>query len=579
MKTLPWSRPLGGLLGLAAVVWIAACVPSGLAEETAPANPKAKTADKAEERFPVPPAAALAGPEQQIKEAYKEDYKKKGATEQAQFARKLLALAAESKNEVLTYYAALREARDAAFAAGDIELACAAIDLLAQTFLVDAGELKAGALATAGRNPATPEAAEKVFSTGLSVLDQLARDGHFDSALKLIPALEDAVRRANNAEHAGALQARAKEIRAQQAEYAKVKPQLEKLKANPDDPEAAAAVGKYYVAARNDWEQGLPLLAKSAAPALKDAAAKDLLQPEDAAARADLGDLWSLAAEKEFGPLKAALQHRALDWYSKAVGELSGFRKLQVEKKIQTALGASGMTLEGLRAAGLVFWVNPNLDPAGKPRDLVSNTPATNNGTVPIVTDEGLKALKFNGSSDVSYPVSDAVRAIKGAGSGFVWIKIEKSAQPHPNVLFRGCGPGPGVGGGYADFTYFLQENKLLLFFNYPENGGSPWASGLEGKTAFFSKRALPYGKWGMFGASWDGTTISIYFNGERDNTYKSALTPLKRKGPDNIVLGDDPAGTPEYFTGLTHSAMLFNRALTDAEVKQLYVMSGIQGK
>ena len=560
--------------GLVAVALLLCCA----AEEAPAPKPNASVPEK-DTRLPPPPPAALGDTEKQIKDIYRDEYQKRAATDRVELARKLLKLAQETKNDPLTFYVALREARDLAAAGGDLETAFAAVDVLAWTFAVDAAELKSGVVPVAARSVATPDAAEKAFGAVLDLLEHLAGDAQYDPAMKLIAPLEDLARRANNADLAKTAQTRAKEVRAEQAEWNKAKPHFDKLKANPDDADAALAAGKYLVTAKGDWERALPLLAKCSQSALKDAAAKDLALPEEAAARADVGDAWWALAEKESGPFKGAVQKHAAEWYNQALEGLSGMRKLQVEKRIQAALSATGLTAEWLRAAGLVFWVNPNLDPTGRPRDLVSKIQPAGTGSVPVVMDAGMKVLKFDGRSDLSYPASDAVKAIKGAGSGFVWIKIEQSTQRHPNILFRGCGPGPTVGRGYADLSLFVLENRLTVCFNWPDCGDPPWASGMEGKSAFYSKHTLPYGKWGMFGCSWDGKTVSIYVNGERDNTYKFAASLLKRAGPESVYLGDDPAGLPEYFTGMMHSAMIFNRALTDAEIRQLYVMSGIQGK
>lgn len=560
--------------GLVAVALLACCA----AEEAPAPKPNASVPEK-DTRLPPPPPAALVDAEKQLHDIFRDDFQKKAAADRSELARRLVKLAQESKNDGLTYYVALREAKDVALSAGDTDTAFAAVDLLAASFLLDAADLKASALATLGRSATTAEGVEKAVQAGLSLLDQAVEAAEFEHATKLLASLDDLARRANNPELVRTVQARAKEVRAEQAGWNKAKPHFDKLKANPDDADAALAAGKYLVTAKGDWERALPLLAKCSQSALKDAAAKDLARPEEAAARADVGDAWWALAEKESGPFKAAAHKHAADWYSKAVGELSGMRKLQAEKRIQTALSATGLTAEWLRAAGLVFWVNPNLDPTGRPRDLVSNIQPAGTGSVPAVMDAGMKVLKFDGKSDLSYPASDTVKAIKGAGSAFVWMKIEQSTERHPNILFRGCGPGPTVGRGYADLSLFVIENKLTVCFNWPECGDPPWAAGMEGKSAFYSKHTLPHGKWGMFGCSWDGKTVSIYFNGERDNTYKFAASLLKRAGPESVYLGDDPAGLPEYFTGMMHSAMIFSRALTDAEVRQLYVTSGIQGK
>ncbi|MCY3021603.1 MAG: hypothetical protein NTW87_21525 [Planctomycetota bacterium] len=324
-------------LAFTTLLLAAACA---LAEDTAPA----KTAGTADKRLPIPPAAALLDSEKEIREVFKAEYQKKGVAERTDLAKRLLKLAGESKNDALAYYVALREARDVAASAGELDIAFGAVDTLAQAFAVDAPGLKAGALTAAVRTVATAEAAEKAYAAGLDLLDEMARDNQFDGALKLVGPLDDLARRANHPDMARTLQARSKELRAQQTEWARAKPLFDRLKADPEDAEAAVAAGKYYAASRGDWEHALPLFAKSAQAALKEAAAKDLLKPEDGAAQADVGDLWWSAAEKEKegGAFKAAMQNRAAAWYSQALDGLTGLRKAQAEKRIQTASDAAG---------------------------------------------------------------------------------------------------------------------------------------------------------------------------------------------------------------------------------------------
>lgn len=317
------------------VVLAAACV---FAEDATPA----RTEGNADKRLPVPPAAALLDSEKQVKDLLKEEYQKKGAAERTDLAKRLLKLAGESKHDAFAYHVALREAKDIAAAAGELDTAFAAVDALAQAFAVDAPGLKVGALTAAVRNVATAEAADKAYATGSDLLDELARDNQFDAALKLVGPLDDLARRANNPEMARTIQARSKDLRTQQTEWARAKPFFDKLKANPEDAEAALAAGKYYAASRGDWEHALPLFAQSAQAALMEAAAKDLLKPEDDAAQAGVGDLWWSAAEKESGAFKAAVQDRAATWYSQALEGLTGLRKAQAEKRIQTASDAAG---------------------------------------------------------------------------------------------------------------------------------------------------------------------------------------------------------------------------------------------
>ncbi|MCY3022999.1 MAG: hypothetical protein NTW87_28820 [Planctomycetota bacterium] len=325
------------------------------AEETPPAKTEGKTEGAADPRLPIPPAAALAETERQIKDIFKEEYQKKGTAEREELARRMLKLAGESKNDAFAYYVALRESKDLAVSAGDLETAFSAIDALASAFVADEAALKTAALAAVARSAATPEIAEKAFAVGFGLLEHLANDTQYDAALKLVGPLDDLARRANKPELAKAVAARLKDLRAAQAEWAKVKPSLDRLKANPDDPEACLTVGRYHLATKGDWERALPLLAKCSAPAFKEAAARDLLGPETATAQADVCDLWWALTGKESGPLKTALQVRAAHWYSQACDGLAAARKQQTEKRLQT-LDDAVRTASGIIADKVVLW-------------------------------------------------------------------------------------------------------------------------------------------------------------------------------------------------------------------------------
>jgi len=319
---------------------------AGIAARTAkpgPAAPPEKVVAAAETKskpvppgpkLPVPNREALAESERRVKDLFREEYQRKGAAERTALARKLLSFAEASRDDGAACYVALREARDVAVSAGDLETALVAVDALADRFVVDGAELKIIVLSAVVRAATTTEAAEKACDATLSLLDQLVKDEQLDSAVKLISPLEDLARRTTNPELAKTIQARARDVRTQQADWARVKPHLDRLKDNPDDLDAALAVGKYYVASKGDWERALPLLAKCSATSLKEAAAKDLANPEDPAARAALGDLWFALSENEAGAFKAALQGRAKLHYDKALPGLSGAAKGKVEKRL-----------------------------------------------------------------------------------------------------------------------------------------------------------------------------------------------------------------------------------------------------
>ncbi len=109
----------------------------------------------------------------------------------------------------------------------------------------------------------------------------------------------------------------------------------ERLKTHPDDPAACLTVGRWLCFDRNDWDEGLKLLAKGSDDALRTLAAKELTsEPSTADARVARGHAWWDLAEKSEGRARSALRRRAGQWYEEALPELSGLVQKRVEARL-----------------------------------------------------------------------------------------------------------------------------------------------------------------------------------------------------------------------------------------------------
>lgn len=76
----------------------------------------------------------------------------------------------------------------------------------------------------------------------------------------------------------------------------------------------------------------MPLPAKGSDGALRDLASRDLTEPSAAAQQAAVGDGWWDLSEKEGAPaVKQRLRERALLWYEKASGALTGLYRAKVD--------------------------------------------------------------------------------------------------------------------------------------------------------------------------------------------------------------------------------------------------------
>jgi hypothetical protein len=106
------------------------------------------------------------------------------------------------------------------------------------------------------------------------------------------------------------------------------------LEADPADPQANFHLGLHYCFHENNWKKGLAHLSLSDDESLATAARLDLDSNDspDADAQLVVADKWyELATQDE---TRRDFLVRAAHWYRSAVPELSGLKKIKVEKRL-----------------------------------------------------------------------------------------------------------------------------------------------------------------------------------------------------------------------------------------------------
>ncbi|MBM4020502.1 MAG: formylglycine-generating enzyme family protein [Planctomycetes bacterium] len=220
----------------------------------------------------------------------------------------------------------LEQARNLAAEVGDAKSCRQAIEQLDEGFTVDAAHMAADALARL----LPPSGADvSVAAWGVEVLAGLIDVDRYETASKLLNSFPATGLYAKEA----ALAASLKGLKADLAEYARVKPALEKLKTDPADPAANLAAGRFYCFTRDDWPKGLPLLARGSDATLRDLAAQDLAGPTEASAQLALGNLWWEAAKGPGVPAEP-LRSRAGYWYEKALPGLKDLEEVLARKRL-----------------------------------------------------------------------------------------------------------------------------------------------------------------------------------------------------------------------------------------------------
>lgn len=250
-------------------------------------------------------------------------------------AQQLLAQA-ERTSKSSDRWALFVEAARLAAEAGDPATTFAVIDATTAVYAVDPLTAKLDAI---GRlvPKVSPQGADDLSLACLEMCRTLIGRGDLAEARKLLTMTSALTKKTRNR----ALTAEVNKLTVAIRDAEKVGKErdaiLEKLAANPGDPELCLEAGSYFCFKAGDWEKGLPLLAKGSDAELARLAKDDLAAAGSAARAAALGDAWWTWAEKHRGPLKAAGMIRASLAYETAVAAAQGLEKVRLEKRIKEA--------------------------------------------------------------------------------------------------------------------------------------------------------------------------------------------------------------------------------------------------
>lgn len=301
----------------------------------------------ADERAAVPDAESQARAEKVVKDLFRADYAKKRSPDMLDLSAKLLEQVEDASDQPAVQFVLLREALVLAAQAGELERALGVANELASRFRISPNEWRATAFEKAAPGVATVDGNKALAESALQAVGEAVADDDFEAADRLLRVADGAARRCRINAVLGAVAARLQETARVRREFDKTRAALATLQKDGKDPAANLVAGKYYCFLKDNWEKGLPLLAQGADDPAQAAAAKDQANPTAAAAQVEAGDAWYDLAAGQEQAAKAIIQLRALYWYEKAVGPLTGLARSRVEKRIgeleKVALGQYGL--------------------------------------------------------------------------------------------------------------------------------------------------------------------------------------------------------------------------------------------
>ncbi len=117
---------------------------------------------------------------------------------------------------------------------------------------------------------------------------------------------------------------------------------------------------------------------------------------------------------------------------------------------------------------------------------------------------------------------------------------------------------GPGGFGGDA-FVLSVRSGKLRLTLPRP------------GLYELDSQTTLTEMEWLFVGVVYDGADVKLFINGTQDASDTFAAAQVDSDQPVRIGLEEIISGDPAYLDGLVDDVRIYNRALSDSEIDQLY--------
>ncbi len=201
---------------------------------------------------------------------------------------------------------------------GDLQTAVGVAAFIEDKYDTDAGELRVAILREMLKAKLVPAAKKMAYQQALSVIDQIMDADYFDEAGAILSAMTSGANRLGDRTLLMALAERRKTATNLGRQFRLVKDAKTKLKANPDDTAANLLVGRFLCLSKEEWDDGLPLLAKGDNEPLKKLASQELKKSKSSTEMMALANGWFAEGKDTSGPQQIGMYLRAKQWYEKA---------------------------------------------------------------------------------------------------------------------------------------------------------------------------------------------------------------------------------------------------------------------
>ncbi len=308
---------------------------NGATDVAAKAAPPVEPPIPGTKRLPLPALEAQEKMARQFDEVYKFS-QQISAAQKAELSKRLFELGKRSQGGPVEKFVFFRKAMELAGDYGDADLMLQVVDSIGEEFDVDALNVKQKVLVGFVAGTPGEERVKSFFDHADAVIDEALAAGRCDVAVNLAEAAYGLSQKSAGKNFRKHAYDRRNQVQKLAATWAKIQEARTALKADPDDPQANLALGRWLCLTQGQWEQGLPHLAKCSDPALQSLAVRELISPPaEPGGQVKLADdWWALAAQNE-GQQKVAMMLHAGNWYENAAPKLpEGFARDKVANRL-----------------------------------------------------------------------------------------------------------------------------------------------------------------------------------------------------------------------------------------------------
>ncbi len=309
-----------------------------------------------DQRRAAPDKVAVEAAVADIREIYADEYKR-ATTPAARIAlADKLRKQADDEADLVSHYGLLKEAANAAAAGNNLGMASAYVDAMEDKYQASLWDDRIALIGVALKSTRSRPEKITIAQAAFDTAERASGHDEFEVAVNLLEIAATEARRAGDTDLAKVANQRSRHVKQIRDEFRAADRARVKVAAGSAEPEDFLVLGRFHCFLRDEWEDGLPLLEKSADSTLSKIAVDDGKNPTVAAEQTELAGQWRAYGETQKDEAgKMAALRRAYFWYSKAVPQLSGLSRARVERSLNELSELTGGAVAIPGAGSLAF--------------------------------------------------------------------------------------------------------------------------------------------------------------------------------------------------------------------------------